>query len=149
MLGDAMNFDDIIELIAYSFSYEIPDTQGYGFDMDDEERLLGVPNIEYINELRKQSHKKIDYRNMVASNLILSERFTSIQDVKRVAASVVQSCYYIDFGAHHITCDEHSLVIRYVTVGSSMFVTGSITLCGEHYEKLYQEYLEFLKKFKR
>lgn len=144
-----MSFDDIIEVVAQSFTDEIYDLEGFGFDMDYEVRILGTFNQVAIDEIRNEPYVTIDYKNMVKSYLILSERYTSIQDVKRAATSVVQSCYYLDFGAHHINCDEHSLIIRYVTVGSSMFVTGSITLSGEHYEKLYQEYLEFLRGNKR
>jgi hypothetical protein len=40
------------------------------------------------------------------------------------------------------------MTIRYVTVGTSMFITGSITLSGAHYENLYLEYLDFLEENK-
>lgn len=143
-----MDFDDVIDVIGSSFTFHIPDTEGYSYDIGDEERILGESDPEATKKYVDNMLHADGYRNMIPSFLILSEKFTSIQQVKRAACAVVQSCYYIDFGAHHITCDKKSMTIRYVTVGTAMFITGSITLSGAHYEKLYLEYLDFLEENK-
>jgi hypothetical protein len=61
---------------------------------------------------------------------------------------MVQECYYSILGAHFVSHDEKSLIIRFVTVSTWCYITGTIEIIGPHYEKLYQEYLDFIARSK-
>ena len=139
-----MQFDNIIDIIAKSFDFDIPDTRGFEYDIDDAVAILGKPDYQKHTWLR-ENPQDFDYRNMIQTHIILAESFSSMQDAKWSVASAIQSCYYLKFGAHHFECNESELILRYVTMGSSMYITGSVILSGNHYERLYQEYQEFLK----
>jgi len=41
-----MDFDDVIDVIGSSFTFHIPDTEGYSYDIGDEERILGERDPE-------------------------------------------------------------------------------------------------------
>lgn len=41
-----MDFDDVIDVIGSSFTFHIPDTEGYSYDIGDEERILGESDPE-------------------------------------------------------------------------------------------------------
>ena len=135
-----MQFDSIIDFIAKPFHYEIPETLGFYFDLSDATSTLGNPVSQ---ERHIVNNHQVDYKNMIQFHITLSESFSSIQGVKWAAVSAIQSCYYLNFGAHQIDFDERSLTIRFVTFGSSMFITGSVTISGNHYEALYQQYQIF------
>jgi hypothetical protein len=61
---------------------------------------------------------------------------------------MVQECYYSILGAHFVSHDKKSLIIRFVTVSTWCYITGTIEIIGPHYEKLYQEYLDFIARSK-
>lgn len=140
-----MIFDNIIDIIAKSFDFEIPDTRGFEYDIDDAVAKLGKTDYQKHASLM-ENPQVFDYKNMIQTHIILAESFSSMQEAKWAVASAIQSCYYLKFGAHHFEFNESELILRYVTMGSSMYIAGSIILSGNHYEKLFQEYQEFLKR---
>lgn len=141
-----MNFDDLIDLVLQIDPYAKQDSQGYAIDMYDAISDLG--EILTIEEEETEWSSVDDIRNVVQTKVVLSTKFSSLQDARRTAISAVQSCYYYNFGAHFVELDETSMTIRYVTAGNALIITGSVTVLGPHYEKLFQEYLDFLKGFR-
>ena len=85
-------------------------------------------------------------RSMINNQITLNDTFSSFQDVNRKAVSMIQECYYSTFGAHFVSKSEKALTIRFVTVSTWCYLTGTIEIIGPHYEKLYQEYLEFIAR---
>jgi hypothetical protein len=137
-----MNFDDVVDLVINAHPEAYTETEGYGIDMYDAIQDLGKTiSHDYGYDLYEKDH-----RNAIQSHIELSERFLSFQHAQSTAINVVHSCYYTVFGAHLTMHDEKSLTVRYVTAGNALVVTGSVTISGPHYEKLYAEYLEFKRR---
>ena len=136
-----MNFDEIIEVTARW----IPPTDytlGYKCDLYDSLHPLGDIIDQKINHNDLESFNK----SMINHQIILNDKFSCFQDVQRNALIFIQECYYSAFGAHAVEHNETSLTIRFVTVSKSYYLTGTIQIIGPHYEKLYQEYLEFVQR---
>ncbi len=138
-----MNFDEIIAVTA-SWIEATNDIRGYEVDLYDSLYPLG----KLLNKNdRGEARKSEDYtRSMINYQVTLNDIFSSFQDARRMAVSMVQECYYGKLGAHFTTHDEKSLTIRFVTVSSGCYITGTIEIIGPHYEKLYQEYLDFVSR---
>ena len=138
-----MNFDEIIAVTA-SWIEATDDIQGYEIDLYDSLYPLGkLLNKNDSGEARKSE----DYtRSMINYQITLNDTFSSFQDVNRKAVSMIQECYYSTFGAHFVSKSEKALTIRFVTVSTWCYLTGTIEIIGPHYEKLYQEYLEFIAR---
>ena len=138
-----MNFDEIIAVTA-SWIEATNDIRGYEVDLYDSLYPLG----KLLNKNdRGEARKSEDYtRSMINYQVTLNDIFSSFQDARRMAVSMVQECYYGKLGAHFTTHDEKSLTIRFVTVSSGCYITGTIELLGPHYEKLDQEYLDFVSR---
>lgn len=138
-----MNFDEIIAVTA-SWIEATDDIRGYEADLYDSLYPLG----KLLNKNdRGEARKFEDYtRSMINYQVTLNDIFSSFQDARRMAVSLVQECYYGKLGAHFTTHDEKSLTIRFVTVSSGCYLTGTIEIIGSHYEKLYQEYLDFVSR---
>ena len=70
-----MQFDNIIDIIAKSFDFEIPDTRGFEYDIDDDILYLGNPKeqigITYDGYFRDIDDEDIVYvpENMNAKEL--------------------------------------------------------------------------------
>lgn len=136
-----MNFDEIIEVIERSIP-PTDDTLGYTIDLYDSLHPLGKLIDQQINHNNPESFNK----SMINYQVILNEAFPSFQDVQRNALVFIQECYYSVLGAHFVEHNEHTLTIRFITVSRSYYLTGTVEIIGSHYEKLYQEYLEFIRR---
>jgi hypothetical protein len=138
-----MNFDEIIAVTA-SWIDATDDILGYEIDLYDSLHPLGkIVNKNDTGEARKFE----DYtRSMINYQITLNDTFSSFQDANRMAESMVQECYYGKLGAHFTAHDEKSLTIRFVTVSSWCYLTGTIEIIGSHYEKLYTEFLDFIAR---
>ena len=138
-----MNFEEIIAVTA-SWIEPTMDIQGYGCDLYDSLYPLG----EIVDKnTRNEEREYEEYtRSMINYQLTLKGVFSSFQDVHRMSLALVQECYYREFGAHFCTHNETSLTIRFVTVSSWCYLTGTIEIIGPHYAALYEEYLEFISR---
>ncbi len=136
-----MNFDEIIEVTA-RWIPPTDDTLGYKYDLYDSLHPLGDIIDQKINHNDRESFNK----SMINHQIILNDKFPSFQDVKRNALVFIQECYYSVLGAHFVEHNDTSLTIRFVTVSSWCYLTGTIQIIGPHYEKLYQEFLEFIAR---
>lgn len=138
-----MNFDEIIAVMA-KWIEATNDIQGYEYDLYDSLFPLG----EILNTNKKSEVRifEVYTSSMINNQITLNDTFSSFQDVNRKAVSMIQECYYSTFGAHFVTKSEKALTIRFVTVSTWCYLTGTIEIIGPHYEKLYQEYLEFIAR---
>ncbi|MGA1434388.1 MAG: hypothetical protein ACO34C_02695, partial [Candidatus Kapaibacteriota bacterium] len=81
-----MIFDNIIDIIAKSFDFEIPDTRGFEYDIDDAVVKLGKPDYQKHVSLM-ENQQVFDYKNMIQTHIILAESFSSMQEAKWAVAS--------------------------------------------------------------
>ena len=138
-----MNLDEIIAVTA-KWIEATNDIQGYECDLYDS--LFPLGEIMNISKRGEAKDFEVYTRSMINNQITLNDTFSSFQDVNRRAVSLVQECYYSTFGAHFVTKSEKALTIRFVTVSTWCYLTGTIEIIGPHYEKLYQEYLEFIAR---
>ena len=140
-----MKFEEIIE-VAAKWIEDTDDIQGYEIDLYDSLYPLG--NVVYKDNAGIERDYEEYKRSMINYQITLKDSFNSFQDVNRIALSMVQECYYSILGAHFVSHDKKSLIIRFVTVSTWCYITGTIEIIGPHYEKLYQEYLDFIARSK-
>ncbi len=138
-----MNFDEIFAVTA-KWIEATNDIRGYECDLYDS--LFPLGEIMNISKRGEAKDFEVYTRSMINNQITLNDTFSSFQDVNRRAVSLVQECYYSTFGAHFVTKSEKALTIRFVTVSTWCYLTGTIEIIGPHYEKLYQEYLEFIAR---
>jgi hypothetical protein len=136
-----MKFDEIID-VAATWIEGTYDTQGYEYDLYDSLYPLGTV-VDTYKDQPMRNHKAYS-KSMINYQVTLNDSFSSFQHVNRVALTMIQECYYQILGAHFVTHDEKSLTIRFVTVSTWCYITGTIEIIGPHYEKLYKEYQDFL-----
>jgi hypothetical protein len=140
-----MKFEEIIE-VAAKWIEDTDDIQGYEIDLYDSLYPLG--NVVCKDNAGIERDYEEYKRSMINYQITLKDSFNSFQDVNRIALSMVQECYYFILGAHFVSHDKKSLIIRFVTVSTWCYITGTIEIIGPHYEKLYQEYLDFIARSK-
>ncbi len=138
-----MNLDEIIAVTA-KWIEATNDIQGYECDLYDS--LFPLGEIMNISKRGEAKDFEVYTRSMINNQITLNDTFSSFQDVNRKAVSMIQECYYSTFGAHFVSKSEKALTIRFVTVSTWCYLTGTIEIIGPHYEKLYQEYLEFIAR---
>lgn len=138
-----MNLDEIIAVTA-KWIEATNDIQGYECDLYDS--LFPLGEIMNISKRGEAKDSEVYTRSMINNQITLNDTFSSFQDVNRKAVSMIQECYYSTFGAHFVSKSEKALTIRFVTVSTWCYLTGTIEIIGPHYEKLYQEYLEFIAR---
>ena len=138
-----MNLDEIIAVTA-KWIEATNDIRGYECDLYDS--LFPLGEIMNISKRGEAKDFEVYTRSMINNQITLNDTFSSFQDVNRKAVSMIQECYYSTFGAHFVSKSEKALTIRFVTVSTWCYLTGTIEITGPHYEKLYQEYLEFIAR---
>lgn len=138
-----MNLNEIIAVTA-KWIEATNDIQGYECDLYDS--LFPLGEIMNISKRGEAKDFEVYTRSMINNQITLNDTFSSFQDVNRKAVSMIQECYYSTFGAHFVSKSEKALTIRFVTVSTWCYLTGTIEIIGPHYEKLYQEYLEFIAR---
>ncbi len=138
-----MNFDEIFAVTA-KWIEATNDIRGYECDLYDS--LFPLGEIMNISKRGEAKDFEVYTRSMINNQITLNDTFSSFQDVNRKAVSMIQECYYSTFGAHFVSKSEKALTIRFVTVSTWCYLTGTIEIIGPHYEKLYQEYLEFIAR---
>ena len=138
-----MNLDEIIAVTA-KWIEATNDIRGYECDLYDS--LFPLGEIMNISKRGEAKDFEVYTRSMINNQITLNDTFSSFQDVNRKAVSMIQECYYSTFGAHFVSKSEKALTIRFVTVSTWCYLTGTIEIIGPHYEKLYQEYLEFIAR---
>ena len=138
-----MNLDEIIAVTA-KWIEATNDIQGYECDLYDS--LFPLGEIMNISKRGEAKDFEVYTRSMINNQITLNDTFSSFQDVNRKAVSMIQECYYSTFGAHFVSKSEKALTIRFVTVYTWCYLTGTIEIIGPHYEKLYQEYSEFIAR---
>ena len=138
-----MNLDEIIAVTA-KWIEATNDIQGYECDLYDS--LFPLGEIMNISKRGEAKDFEVYTRSMINNQITLNDTFSSFQDVNRKAVSMIQECYYSTFGAHFVSKSDKALTIRFVTVSTWCYLTGTIEIIGPHYEKLYQEYLEFIAR---
>ena len=138
-----MNLDEIIAVTA-KWIEATNDIQGYECDLYDS--LFPLGEIMNISKRGEPKISEVYTRSMINNQITLNDTFSSFQDVNRKAVSMIQECYYSTFGAHFVSKSEKALTIRFVTVSTWCYLTGTIEIIGPHYEKLYQDYLEFIAR---
>ncbi|MEN9827920.1 MAG: hypothetical protein RJA11_536 [Bacteroidota bacterium] len=117
-----MKFEEIIE-VAAKWIEDTDDIQGYEIDLYDSLYPLG--NVVCKDNAGIERDYEEYKRSMINYQITLKDSFNSFQDVNRI-----------------------SLIIRFVTVSTWCYITGTIEIIGPHYEKLYQEYLDFIARSK-